>query len=161
MQPTSTLAHKSVQIPEGLQKAGEFLLFCQWSARPKDVRTPKDQKEFAEEFNLDEATLSLWKRTEQFEWNRRLFIRQWLGDDLPDVMNTVKKGALRGNPSHIDTFLRWLGELSVGSPVAVQINNNAGYSQEDIAAGTHIEDAFLIIKNSGLSKEETLRRLND
>lgn len=122
MQSTS-ITSKLIQTPEGIHKAAEFIQFCQWSAQPKEVRQPKEQKEFKDVLKVDEATLSLWKREPEFEFNRRLFIRQWLGDDLPDVMNTVKKGALRGNPSHIDTFLRWLGELSAGTQVAVQVNN--------------------------------------
>lgn len=143
--------NKLIQIPDGLEKAAEFIEFCKWSAQPKDVRTPSEQKGLTETLKVDEATLSLWKRHPEFASNRNYFIREWLGDDLPAVMDVVKKYALRGNLGHIQTMLKWLGELIDSPQVAIQQNiqvNN--YSREDLLA----EAYKLVAEDKGISVEE-------
>jgi hypothetical protein len=101
-----------IQIPDGYEKATEFVDFCKWSAQPKDIREPQEQQELAKKLGVDKATLCRWKETDEFVSNRKEYIRKWLGDDLPDVMHVVKKWALKGSSKHIDTFLKWLGELT-------------------------------------------------
>lgn len=121
---SKSLSHqlKYIQIPNGLDKAAEFIKFCEWSAQPREVRTPVDQKQLAKELGVDVSSLSLWKRNPEFEYNRRMLIREWLGDEIPDVMHIVKVNALKGDTRHIDILLRWLDELSSGSNVNVQVN---------------------------------------
>ena len=113
-----------IQIPEGIDKSAEFVEFCKWSAQPKDVRQPNEQKLLANELRVDETTLVRWKEYPEFAFNKRNYIREWLGDDLPDVMQIVKRGALRGQDRKIELFLKWLGELSEGMNVNVGIAIN-------------------------------------
>ena len=114
-----------IQIPDSLEKSAEFAEFCKWSAQPRDVRQPIEQKQLAKELGVDETTLVRWKELSEFAQNKKYYIREWLGDELPDVMQIVKKGALRGQDRKIELFLKWLGELSEGMQVnvGVQVNN--------------------------------------
>lgn len=105
-------AQDDIRLPVEIRKPKEFIEFCKWSAQPKSVREPSTQEEWAVANNIDRTTLPIWKQTAEFDFNRRKMIREWLGDDFPEVMNTVKKNAIRGNAKHIEIMLRWLGELS-------------------------------------------------
>lgn len=145
------MTDKLVQIPANLEKAVEFVEFCKWSAQPKDVRQPHEQKELTKVLKVDEATLSLWKRHPEFVSNRNYFIKEWLGEDMPAVMNVVKKYALRGNLGHIQTMLKWLGEL-VDTPVidARSVTNNYNFSKEEL-----LEEAYrLVAEDKGVTVEE-------
>lgn len=148
---TNLSTGKLIQIPDGLEKAAEFTEFCKWAAQPKDVRTPSEQKELTKVLNVDEATLSLWKRHPEFVSNRNYFIREWLGEDMPAVMDVVKKYALRGNLGHIQTMLKWLGELVDSPQVAIQNNTTINnYSKEEL-----LEEAYRIVaEDKGITVEE-------
>lgn len=141
-----------IQIPQGLEKAAEFIEFCKWSAQPKSVRLPSEQKELAKKLDVNETHMSEWKNHPEFGQNRRYFIQQWIGDDLPEVMDVVKKYALRGNLGHIQTMLKWLGELVDTPQVAIQNNTqvNYNYSQEQI-----LEEAYrLVAEDTGKTVDE-------
>jgi len=101
-----------IKIPDGLNKIAEFTEFCRWCAIPKELREPKEQKDFAKQFNVSESMLSQWKQTPEFIGNRRHYIQTWLGDDLPELMYATKKFALKGSSKHMDIILKWLGELA-------------------------------------------------
>lgn len=78
---------------------------------------------------------------------------------IPHIVEKIVKQAKSGSYMHQKMLLEMVKLYQSGPQVAVQVNNNSGYSQEDIAAGTHIDDAILILKSSGLSKEEINERL--
>jgi len=137
-----------IQIPDSLEKSAEFAEFCKWSAQPRDVRQPIEQKQLAKELGVDETTLVRWKELPEFAQNKKYYIREWLGDELPDVMQIVKKGALRGQDRKIELFLKWLGELSEGSEtnVAVQVNTFTGSPEQNKELDEELINMGLCVK---------------
>jgi DNA-binding IclR family transcriptional regulator len=114
---------KNIQIPQGLEKTVEFLQFCKWSAQPKDVREPKEQQELALELGVDKATLSIWKQNPEFAHNIRHYVKEFIGNDFPQLMHAVKKRAMNHSTADSKLLLEWLGEIASGTQVAVQVNN--------------------------------------
>lgn len=144
-----------IKIPEGLNKVVEFTEFCRWCAIPKDIREPKEQKDFAKQFNVSESMLSQWKQTPEYMDNRRRYIQMWIGDDLPELMYSTKKFALRGSSKHLEIILKWLGELADGTNINIDNRTlNINYTQDDLWAGVRA-----LYKQSGLSDEEFLNKI--
>lgn len=120
---SNLITNKFIKIPDGMTKAVEFNLFCQWSALPRTVREPKEQKQLAEQLGVDEATLSIWKQHPEFAHNRSYLIKRWIGEDMPDIMHAVKKRALAHSTADAKLLLEWLDELRTGG-VEVNVQNN-------------------------------------
>ena len=108
----SKLQDKEIHIPVGIDKVGEFIEFCEWRALPKSMRNPTNQTEFCKVLGVDPATLSLWKRYPEFRENLFHFTKLWLGDDVPDLMASAKKYAIRGSSKHLEIIMEWLGQMN-------------------------------------------------
>lgn len=102
--------YKELKIPN-IEYPNEFIQFCEWSSIPKTMRKPETQKALARKLGLNEQTLSNWKLLPEYNHNTRAILRVFLGNDLPELMYSVKKRALSGSDKAMDTLLKWLGEL--------------------------------------------------
>ncbi len=100
-----------LQIPDRIQFPNEFLLFCKWQALPTASRKPRTQQALARSLNMSAQRLTEWKEYKEFNLNVRAEVKRLLGNDIPDIMDIVKKKALRGDNKSAELILKWLGDL--------------------------------------------------
>lgn len=90
----------------------EYFKFVAWISLPKAERKPRLQRQFARENHITEQTLVNWKKREGFWDMVREQIKHWSRDDLGEVIDAIKKGAinlgLRGQPANAKLFLEWV-----------------------------------------------------
>ena len=65
----------------------EFVEFARWSAIPSGQREPDTQKELAEVIGVSEDTLTDWKKRPEFWTLVGLFLREWMREKTPDVID--------------------------------------------------------------------------
>jgi hypothetical protein len=95
----------------------EFIQFCEHHAYPSTLRKYKDNKSFSRAYHISQNTLTQWTKTPEFNDNIRIITKQIIGNDLPKIMEVVKKQALSGSSKHTDILLKWLGELQQAETV--------------------------------------------
>lgn len=98
------------------------LEFIKWLALPKSQRQPKTQKEFAKKINVDEGTLSDWKRLPGFMSDVTANAREQLRDALSDVYGALVKRALDGDVQAIKLALEVSGEYTPKQKVDLDID---------------------------------------
>lgn len=102
----------------------EQIRFVRWLALPKAERAPKTQRELAKDFGIDEATLSDWKHIPGFRDAVRDLAREYVKDDVPEVLATIRKKAIEGSQYHTNLFLAMAGmapDVTAGNPPAVAV----------------------------------------
>lgn len=94
--------------------------FAQWLAEPRIIRMkrqdedpdyPVTQKDFANYHRITEQTLCNWKRDKRVQKMKQRFQREMAGDDLPEILNVMIERSKDGDIAHINTYLKYLGEL--------------------------------------------------
>ncbi len=83
----------------------EQLRFIAWLALPKAERKPKTQRELAGVFEVAEETLSRWKDLPGFRDAVNRTAREYVKDDIPDVLAAIRKHAKAGSVPHINMAL--------------------------------------------------------
>lgn len=90
----------------------EYLELAMWTALPQVKREPSTQKEFAIKLGVNEATLSLWKRREDFWDLVRGFIKEWAKDSTAEIIEAIKQGALmvgeKGQAANAKLWLQYI-----------------------------------------------------
>lgn len=101
----------SLRIIEKVNLVPEFIKFVQWFATPRQFRTPKTQKEFANEIGICQDTLTNWKQHPEF-WPLVLqSINAWMKERVPDVIGGLYEKAIsdKSSAKDVEMFLRLVG----------------------------------------------------
>lgn len=98
------------------KKEAERQLFIDWVATPSTLKDIKTQKEFSEEFAIDESTLSRWKDDDDFWDEVRVRIKKWAKAKTPNVVNAIYRGATdvgeSGQSANAKLWLQWVDDWS-------------------------------------------------
>jgi glutamyl/glutaminyl-tRNA synthetase len=95
--------------------------FAEWLALPKALRRqkaeedafyPQTQKEFAEYHSITEQTLCNWKKDKRVQRLKTKFQKEYAGDSMPEVIQTLKQRAVEGDTQSIKLYMQYLGELT-------------------------------------------------
>lgn len=81
----------------------------QWLALPKRERKPKTLEAFAGELGVDRVTLHRWKQQPGFMDAVYAIAETYLGDDMPDIYNALRREAKMGSFQHIKLALELTG----------------------------------------------------
>lgn len=93
---------------EGILKQAEYARFVQWCATPDGLKNPKTQGELAKELNMNDASLSDWKNTDQFWPDVENAIKQWMKDRTQNVIGKLYSQALQeGKEGAIKLYLQY------------------------------------------------------
>lgn len=85
------------------------LAYMTWLALPKAERRPKTQRAFAAQFDVAEETLSRWKRLPGFSDATIVLAREFVKDDVPDILAKIRSLAKDGSIAHINMALAMAG----------------------------------------------------
>lgn len=83
----------------------DFREFVRWCALPKRKRKSPDtdyastQKEFAEKRGMSSATLSKWKKREEYDELMQKITERWLADSIPQVVHAAREVATDPSPA--------------------------------------------------------------
>ncbi|GEM_PF-4947074 len=112
--------------------------YASWLACPNECRVPPLQKQWAEQFKIDPATLWRWKQDPAFRQMVAERIRGWFLDAAPDVVKALVDGAKAGHPKLIEIFMRHVGEIwHVGVEDLVSDRNDAETLAEQLIAAVN------------------------
>jgi len=87
-----------VRQPSKFAQYNEFIL---WTAMPfseKRAMGIERQGQFAEYYHVSEDTLTNWKKRADFEDRVDAILKIWATDKTPDVIHSIYKTAVKGNP---------------------------------------------------------------
>ncbi len=100
-----------INVP-GIQKVAEFIEFVYWFATPRRNRKISTQKEFAALINIDEDTLTDWKRRPEFWSLLKTALKKWCQEQVPEVMDGLHYAACKkGNSAAAKVILQFAGLL--------------------------------------------------
>ncbi len=98
------------KIIPNVNRVADFLQFAQWMAIPQVSRKQKTQKDFANEIDVDEDTLTNWKRNPNFYPIVQQFTDEWMKERRSDVIDALYQNACReGKAKDVLTFLKLSG----------------------------------------------------
>lgn len=87
----------------------EQVRFMRWLALPKAERQPKTQAALAKEFDIVPDTLSRWKDIPGFREKVNQLAREFLKDDVPEILLAIRREAKKGSVPHINMALAMAG----------------------------------------------------
>lgn len=82
------------EAPKSNEKTAVKAAFLEWCALPENMREPKLAGEFAKLHKVNQATLSKWKHSEDFELERRKLTKKWMSDKMPAVLKALYDGVI-------------------------------------------------------------------
>ena len=94
-------------IPD-IRLVPQFLEFVRWYGTPSWLKEVKTQKEFAELIGVSQDTLTDWKNHKEF-WNLvGRFIREWMQEQIPDVIAGFSDKIIsgKGSSKDLELFIR-------------------------------------------------------
>jgi hypothetical protein len=103
-------------MPENARFSANQLRFIDWLAHGKVFRSPPTQALFAKSINVNEATLTRWKKgqngfSKDDFWNAvTARSKELMFEALPDVFAAVVSQAEMGNFQHAKLILEMAGE---------------------------------------------------
>lgn len=92
------------------------MAYMAWLALPKAERRPKTQRDLAKQFDLAEETVSRWKRLPGFAEATILLAREFIKDDVPEVLAVIRREAKKANLPYVNMVLAMAG---LGTDIAV------------------------------------------
>lgn len=116
---------------------GPQRIFIDWLALPKAMRQPRTQKELCQKFGVGEGTLSEWKRLPGFMDEVARTAKEFMKDDVADVLGAIRNNAKKGSVAHVNMFLAMIGmgadveaagKGSGGNTINVQVTYGDGDS---------------------------------
>ena len=100
-----------IDLP-GIQKVAEFVEFINWFATPRRNREIKTQKEFAAFINVNEDTLSDWKRRPEFWPLLQKAMKKWCQEQIPNIIGGLCDAARNeGKAGAAKVILQFAGLL--------------------------------------------------
>lgn len=86
----------------------QFLEFVRWYGTPSWLKETKTQKEFAELIGVSQDTLTDWKNHKEFRNLVGKFIREWMQERIPDVIDGFCDKIIsgKGGSKDVELFLR-------------------------------------------------------
>lgn len=106
----NTIQSDSQVIVPSVYRFPEFVQFTIWYATPKQIRKPKNQKEFAQLIGVCEDTLTDWKNNPEFWPLVQQAMSNWIKEKIPDVIEGLyKKARSKGHAKDVEMFLRIAG----------------------------------------------------
>lgn len=87
----------------------EQLRFIQWLALPRAERLPKTQTALAKDFDCAIETLSRWKDIPGLRDEVNRLAREFVKDDVPEILATIRREAKKGSVPHINMALAMAG----------------------------------------------------
>lgn len=99
-------------MPEMSEKWTDAQLrFIEWMSLPKTERKPKTYAQFAEltDIQVDERTLYRWKRLPGFMDEVARVAKEFMKDDVADVLGAIRNNAKKGSVAHVNMFLAMIG----------------------------------------------------
>jgi hypothetical protein len=106
-----------------MQKESEYLQFINWIAKPYSAREPKTQIELAKLLEVEEATLSDWKKREGFWDLVRAEIKDWAKEKTAEVIDAVFKGATsqdsKGQSANAKLWLQYIEDWAEKKDISV------------------------------------------
>jgi hypothetical protein len=103
----------SMEIIPNIQKVAEFMQFVQWLATPSYNRKIKTQKEFADSIEMNQDTLTDWKKHPKLWELVHKQTSTWIKERIPDVIEGLYNNACsEGKAKDVITFLR-LAEVDI------------------------------------------------
>jgi len=95
-----------------VRKKEAYFDFLHWDimtiAEKKKAKQPKNQKEFAEKWDIRDATLSEWRARPDFEKLRSEMFRKKLAADVPEVFADMRKRIKRiGKADEVELWLAY------------------------------------------------------
>lgn len=128
---TTQIKTKSNNLIPAQRKFSEFEEFCLWYAMPYEMKKEAGilkQKEFAEAFKVDPATLSTWKSRAEFIARVNYLRNQWAHEKSMDVIEGIYRAAVKGNPHSqklwAQMFMGFTEKTEVKEVKAVEISTN-------------------------------------
>ena len=104
----------NLPVPRDIRHVNEFVEFARWYALPRSEREVQTQKDFAENIGLSQDTLTDWKKRDDFRYLVREFIRDWMQEHIPDVVEGLYGRIVGGEGGANDVKL--FIALSEGNP---------------------------------------------
>jgi hypothetical protein len=102
----------------GNKKVSVQTEFARWCATPEPLRDPQTQGEFARLHNVNEATLSRWRREPEFWDEVKKGIKVWNKERLPNVLAALYKNILKnGHGVDVKMWLQWVDDWKEKSDV--------------------------------------------
>jgi hypothetical protein len=96
-----------------VDRVADFLQFAQWFATPKLSRKQKTQKDFAIAIGANQDTLTDWKRHPYFWPTVQQFIKEWMKERIPDVIDGLYRNACdKGQAKDVEFFLKLGGMIN-------------------------------------------------
>lgn len=80
-----------------------------WLALPKAARSPKTQRALAQQIGVCEDTLTDWKQLPGFRDATNALAREYVKDDIPDILFAIRRDAKKGSVPHINMALAMAG----------------------------------------------------
>ena len=99
-------------IPDIIKKKLEYQKFVEWMGLPIPERNPKEQKQLALDLDVEEATLSDWKKTDGFWDLVKTERKKWAKDKMSNVLAGLYKKAIKdGSAAEVKLFMQYAGEF--------------------------------------------------
>ncbi|MFI5240793.1 MAG: phBC6A51 family helix-turn-helix protein [Candidatus Saccharimonadia bacterium] len=94
-----------------MSKILEYQEFIVWTALPTLLRAPREQQELAKQLGVDAATLSDWKKRDDFWSSVQTEIQLWSRDRTADVIYALyKRIVTTGDPSAAKLWFQSLAQ---------------------------------------------------
>ena len=102
---------KTLEVKEdGKRKHRDaFLSFCEWAAKPAELRQPSTQRAFERKWKLPTNYTSKWKRQEDFQHKRLEYVWRWMFDKFPDVIYGIYRRAKQNSTADAKLFVDLIG----------------------------------------------------
>lgn len=94
---------------EGLRKIPEFIRFVEWCAIPDALKEPKTQKELALLINVEQGTLSDWKKRPEYYDLVRDEMRRWGKGKTQNIIGALyRKAVQEGNAQEAKLWFQFI-----------------------------------------------------
>jgi len=104
---------KFVHEPGDVSRKLEKHLFMEWLATPIEYRRPKDQKGFANKYDVSEQTLCNWKNDDDFLNEVSVYRKKRYLTKATEVVESLyKKAKKTGDAKESKLFLEYVGDYT-------------------------------------------------
>lgn len=105
-----------------LKKPSIYTEFILWTAMPygeKEKLGLETQEQFCEFYKIGKNTPASWKERHDFEQRVDAILKMWSTDKTPDVVHSIYRTAVKGNPLSQMLWLKYFKKFTEKSEVTV------------------------------------------